>query len=95
MISDNNTLLIDARYSDLYNKEHIPSAISLPFNKFFDVYKQYKISDRNKNLIIYCNNALCNQARYVAYEFIKKGMNNVYVLEGGFQQWKSQELKKY
>ncbi|AFM42820.1 Rhodanese-related sulfurtransferase [Desulfosporosinus acidiphilus SJ4] len=78
----NNTLIVDLREPVLYNNEHIPGAILIPFADF---EKQYTQLDKNKRIILVCHTGPMGDA---SGQFLKsKGYEQVLNLDGGMQAW--------
>ena len=46
-----NSVVIDSRSKDLYDKWHYPNSINI---EFYDLAKDFKSLDKNKTYIIYC-----------------------------------------
>lgn len=78
----NNTIIVDLREPVIYNKEHIPGAILIPFANFENKYTQL---DKNKRIILVCHTGPMGDA---AGQFLKtKGYEQILNLEGGMQAW--------
>ena len=78
----NNTVIVDLRESVLYNNEHIPGSILIPFADF---EKQYTQLDKNKRIILICHTGPMGDA---AGQLLKtKGYEQVLNLDGGMQAW--------
>ncbi|MDT3700117.1 MAG: rhodanese-like domain-containing protein [Thermincola sp.] len=79
---DEDTVIVDVRELNLYEKEHIPGAILIPFADF---EKEYSQIDKNKRVIIVCHTGPMGE---VAGQFlISKGYQQVFNLEGGMRAW--------
>ncbi len=84
---EKGTEIVDLRESSLYNKEHIPGAILMPFADF---EKNYTQLDKNKRIIFVCHTGSMGEA---ASQFlISKGYNRVYNLEGGMRAWQGKPV---
>jgi rhodanese-related sulfurtransferase len=61
------TLILDARSRDAYARGHIAGAVNLPFTDFTDAALAEVIGpDRNRPILIYCNNNFSNNKAPVA-----------------------------
>lgn len=85
---------IDARSHEFYLIEHIPSALSIPFQKR-DEWKSTKLSSIKKDakIIVYCDSKICGLSIGLAKFFIEEGFSNVNILKGGLDDWISQGFK--
>jgi rhodanese-related sulfurtransferase len=80
-----NIIVIDARSSDAYQKEHIPGAINIPHRKM----SEETTNDLNRAalVIIYCDGIGCNASTKGALNMTKLGFL-VKELIGGLDWWK-------
>lgn len=79
---DNNTVIVDLREPNLYNKGHIPGAVLMPLADFD---KQYTLLDKNKRIILVCHTGPMGDA---SGQFLKtKGYEQVLNLDGGMRNW--------
>ncbi len=98
-----NTLLIDARLSDWYQLETIPSAINIPYTLFEsnDKKAQKKILKllgmgengdfkKAKTLILFCNGVWCDQSPRLIKRLLSWGYpaDKLKYYRDGFQGWK-------
>ena len=81
-------IIIDARPLKKYQISHIPSALSLPDNKFETMYEKVlgKV-DTTEEIIVYCGGYMCIKSPKVASLLQQKGHTNVKVYIGGMPQW--------
>ena len=77
---------LDTRKSVAYNKEHIPSAISLPHREIDE--NSTRGLDKTKTYVCYCSGNGCNASTHGALKMIKLGFK-VKELYGGLESWKS------
>lgn len=88
LMTKDEAILIDARESEIYHTEHIPSSISIPFEK----YKLYKsVMDTlstTKWIVCYCDNLSCDLGELLAYEMIRHGFHRVAIYAEGIEAWK-------
>lgn len=53
---DANTIILDARSKEMYDAKHIKGAIHLEFSEFTQATLDSLLKDKNKRILIYCNN---------------------------------------
>mgnify|MGYP001158140960 CR=1 FL=1 len=80
MINQSKITLIDLRGNDEFVKGHIVDSMNVALDKI----NQSKI-DKKKPIITYSTSEA--DAINAAKEFVRKGFNDVYYLEGGLQSW--------
>lgn len=88
-------LWIDARSEEAFAEEHIPGAVLLNLDEFdallpgfFDVW------EGNEKLIVYCDSRQCGASEAVALRLREDlAMEEVFVLKGGWSEWKEEEKK--
>lgn len=56
MSQEPNTVILDTRSREFYNRRHIEGAINLPFTEFTQANLQALIPDSSTRILIYCNN---------------------------------------
>lgn len=77
-------VVIDTRDAAQYNKEHIPGAIHIDWRQ---VLAQRASIPRDKPVLVYCNSgSLSAQA---GFALRVAGWENVRILQGGFDEWKT------
>ncbi|UOB18958.1 rhodanese-like domain-containing protein [Abyssalbus ytuae] len=57
---ENNTLILDTRSKEAYEKKHIKGAIHLNFSDFTEKKLAQVIPSKNTRILIYCNNNIDN-----------------------------------
>jgi rhodanese-related sulfurtransferase len=83
-MNNGNTVVIDVREQDEFNKGHIDSAINLPLSKIkeqissFDAYK-------NNQVLIVCQDG--TRSATTGKIITKAGHKDVFVITGGMQSW--------
>lgn len=88
LINQHNAKLIDVRAEDDFKQGHIADAIHLPMSDIKNKHK--KIGDVNQAIIVVC--ARGHSAQTAAKQFAELGFNNVSVLRGGIEGWKTDNL---
>ncbi len=83
--AEDDIVVIDARSSGAYDKEHIPRAINLPHKEMNE--ESTKDFDKNILYITYCDGIGCNASTKGALNMSKLGFQ-VKELLGGLDWWK-------
>ncbi len=91
LLNSPNLILIDARASEDFQKEHIGNAINIfayenDLNKYFESLTKVPF-DKNKIIIVYCEGGTCDASHKVASDLIRLGYQNVFVYAGGWEEW--------
>lgn len=83
-----NGTFIDARPRDEFERGHIPSAISLPFQTLEEQFPMIgSLIDSSRELIVYCNNRDCDDSLMLALELQAMGAENLTLFVDGFEVW--------
>ncbi|MDZ4776245.1 MAG: rhodanese-like domain-containing protein [Alphaproteobacteria bacterium] len=76
MAGEDDTLILDARSARAYGEGHIAGAINLPFTEFTDESLAAALGpDRNRRILIYCNNNFSNNAQPVPVKAVRLALN--------------------
>lgn len=78
-------VVVDARSTEAFGLEHIPSAISIPHRTMSE--ETTKNLNRSKTYVTYCDGIGCNASTKGAVNLAKLGFN-VKELIGGLDWWK-------
>jgi rhodanese-related sulfurtransferase len=89
LATNGKVVLVDARHEVFYQSEHIPGAISIPSNvteeRMAEIKKTYLPGTA---LVVYCSEASCEVASFVAERLrTKYGFTNVGLFPGGLAEW--------
>jgi len=81
-------VFIDARKSDEYEAGHIKDAVNIPaqLSRSEKLEKLSNIS-KDRNIIVYCGNPLCNSAERLAGEMKFMGYKHVAIFIDGWESW--------
>lgn len=82
---------IDARSREAYEKEHVPGARLLNMQEF-DALLPELFDDLSRNewpIVVYCDSQQCDLSHQVAERLDALGLQEIYVLKGGWPAWKS------
>ena len=77
-------LVLDVRDAGQFAKDHIPSAMNLAWR---EVFAQRARLPRDKTILVYCNTS--SFAGQVAMALRMDGFENVRLLYGGYNEWKT------
>lgn len=87
--SSENTILLDVRTPEEYNRYHIENAININvYDKNFE--EQLNDLDKSKTILVYCKSG--SRSENAAHTLVKKGFKNVFELEGGLLTWEAAKL---
>jgi rhodanese-related sulfurtransferase len=86
-----NALFIDARERPDYEKGHIPGAILLPYETFFEHEDVIDSLPNDKWLICYCDGPPCDLGQLLAYELFMRGFKQTAIYESGLNEWTKSE----
>ena len=76
MARQGETLILDARSANAFAQGHIAGAVNLPFTDFTDQSLAAVIGpDRNRRILIYCNNNFSNNTAPVPTKSIRLALN--------------------
>ncbi len=84
---NNEIILVDVRTREEYGEKHIPNSILIPLNNINidELDKIEDIKNKNKKIVIYCKSG--NRSKIAGEELANIGYNNIYLLEGGINNW--------
>ncbi len=77
-------LLLDVRDAGQFAKEHIPGALNIEWRQ---VFAQRAKLPKDKTILVYCNTS--SFAAQVAMALRLDGFENVRLLHGGYNEWKT------
>ncbi len=83
----NSPLWIDARTASFYQDGHVPGAIRLTVKEWDALVENFFATySPNKPVVVYCSPD-CDAAEQVARKLRELGIEQVYVLAGGYEAW--------
>jgi rhodanese-related sulfurtransferase len=84
-----SALWIDARPDAEFERRHVPGAILLNEDRWNELLPQMlAIWSPEKRVVVYCSSESCGASREVARRLRDEAqLKNVFVLEGGWEQW--------
>lgn len=83
-MNDGNTVVLDVREQDEYNKGHIEGAVNLPLSKIKDQISTLNAYKGNQVLIV-CQDG--TRSATVGKLTTKAGLKDVFVITGGMGSW--------
>lgn len=90
----NNSIIIDARQSLFFDKQHIPNAINIPAkdaNTKKDIFRKLLNNNKDKkSIVIYCASDSCPDATKLYDLLYSYGVQNLLILQGGIDAWITQ-----
>ncbi len=90
MLALDKAYLIDSRTVEDYNQKRILNSIHVDFDQLELALEKCKKLDLRRTFYIYGKNE--NQIEKFGKWLIKLGVNQVYILDGGFQAWEEAQL---
>jgi rhodanese-related sulfurtransferase len=83
-----DAVLIDARYAEDFQADHLAGALSLPIDAN-EVRWQQTVGPvaKNARIIVYCQSTGCKFAQRVASKLVEDGYADVSVFPGGWAEW--------
>ena len=87
-ISNERSIVVDIRDKDSFDQGHIDGALNLSNNNIDNFVSD---TEKNQSIIVCCYHG--NSSQRAAQFLTDRGFKNVYSLNGGYEQWKSQENK--
>jgi rhodanese-related sulfurtransferase len=90
MLTLDKAYLIDSRSIEAYNEKRIGNAIHFSFDQKKEAEMKMKKLDLSRTFYIYGENE--PQIQNLGKWFIKQGVNQVYILDGGLQAWEEAQL---
>ena len=86
-MSNDNTVIIDARPEFQYLMGHIPNSLTLPYNStnLDSLIQKHFLNE--KFLILYCSDSHCNAAEILARKLNELGCQKFHIYQGGWEDW--------
>ena len=87
LLNKGKVSIVDVRKSDEYNAGHLRDSKNIPVD---DLAKRVSELDKTHPLLVVCQSGV--RASRAAAEFRRAGFGEVYILDGGYTEWRSQGL---
>jgi rhodanese-related sulfurtransferase len=85
-------VIIDARTKEEYQEAHITGALSIP-EKSFEESSSLLPSDKNHQIVFYCNGVKCGKSKKAAKKAETIGYKNILIYGEGFPVWEEKGNK--
>ena len=86
MENEANILVVDTRYKEQYDVDHVKGAVSAPLST---IMEEGWVPPTDKEIILYCGWPNEDTSARAALELINKGFSEIKVLKGGYDAWKA------
>jgi rhodanese-related sulfurtransferase len=85
-------VIIDSRLPEYYQEGHIVGAINIPFEEIDHYVTKFSEIPQDTMAVLYCDGVGCDLAYDLAIYMITVGYSNVYVYDGGWEEWSAAAL---
>jgi rhodanese-related sulfurtransferase len=93
LLNEGQTLFVDTRYRDEFERGHLKNAVNLPANSSRDkIMSFFEKIPKDQQIVTYCSSRACNSSRRLAGFLTYLGYTKVFIYLEGFEEW---ELKGY
>jgi rhodanese-related sulfurtransferase len=83
-----NMPVIDVLSHESYEEQHIPNTQNVPVTlDLFENIVLRRVGERTNPLVLYCAGPGCTASKKAANILERAGFDQVYVFEGGLQEW--------
>ena len=86
-ILSNELIPVDVRTKEEFDIDHLPSAISLPYQDFIRSPEIALQLDRNMPYVLYCFDPDCYEAKTILQYLQSNGYENIAILQEGMSGW--------
>ena len=84
-----SALWLDARSRRAYEAEHVPGALLLNLEEWDSLFPRFLDQwSPDRRIVVYCDSKSCEMSHEVAARLERSGFSSVYVLKGGWEEWK-------
>lgn len=84
---DENLKIVDVLGEEQFEKEHVPGAINIPYERIAN--EALDRFDKDDRIVVYCKNKACTASPEAAEKLDDLGFKHVYDFENGIEGWKS------
>lgn len=78
-------VLVDARDTVQYAREHLPGAINVPY---VEIRAGGRLPTRDQRIVVYCSSETCPISQYAYEALARLGYREVYDMRAGIEGWK-------
>ncbi|PIE62944.1 MAG: hypothetical protein CSA25_02525 [Desulfobacter postgatei] len=88
LVESGTMIVIDVRWSEMYDQGHIPGALNFPVDDFEEQEKELlsNITPEDE-ILVYCASVTCHDSHTFATRLVDMGFAHVAVYAGGFFEW--------
>jgi rhodanese-related sulfurtransferase len=88
MIQNREVVLVDVRPKDVYDRGHLPGAVSFPLSDFDGILDRLMdLVKKDTAILLYCTGVECSDSHTFATQLLALKYTNVRVYAGGFREW--------
>ena len=95
LIQRSACLIIDARNPEAFLAGHLPGAVNLPWERYFEYVERMHALPRDRWLVLYCDGGTCDYSQLLAQELVMLGFTKVAVYSGGIEEWQISNRLEY
>ncbi len=87
--SENNLLLIDARFEGDAKRGMLPGAINIPVDSDINLINAAvsKFNDKSIPVVVYCQSASCGFSETIAMSLLQEGFRDIRIYRDGWIGW--------
>lgn len=78
-------VLMDARDTVQYAREHLPGAINVPY---VEIRTGGRLPTRDQRIVVYCSSETCPISQYAYEALVRLGYREIYDMRAGLEGWK-------
>lgn len=94
IVTARSAIVVDARLNSVFRKGHVPGAVNLPgLRPDEEVLRRILKYPKSVAIIVYCASENCEDSYQVSDSLRKKGMRNIRIFRGGWQEWQEYGLE--
>ncbi|MBI3195688.1 MAG: rhodanese-like domain-containing protein [Ignavibacteriae bacterium] len=92
LVRERQTLILDAREPDEFNKGRVPGSKNIPYLQVDNYFEQLAMFPRDTTVAIYCNNLMCPLGRGLAEFMEQLEFKRLLLFEEGWDRWEREEM---
>lgn len=89
-----NVIIYDARPKGLYEKGHLPNAVSLPPEEFEAKIMDLLTINKSYPVIIYCDGGECDLSHELETKLKAIGFQKLFIFQGGWEEWEKKQINR-
>ncbi len=91
-LANDGITVVEVLAPEYYRKFHLPGAINVPLGDTFDEQIQQVVPDKDKPVVVYCQNTECQASPKAAQRMEELGYRQVFDYEEGKVDWQEAGL---